>query len=870
MMVEFFLSIIVLVIAIMPVFAWQPTRSLSLILICLYVAFLVMHWPFVTGASGVVHDTENGYLNPFILYKQWLDAGIKLGWNPYLGGGQPLELLNNFIFLPTYAPFLFLDSVLGLRLNATVMFNWAWTLLHLLMCTGATLAAFSILRFRWSCLFVTTPLLFGSFWGGLIAPAPPVVLCLSVYLLFFWYNAWRKQSFAWLILFVAASAFSLNFYIPHYVIITFVVSIVSFALFEAHKYEIFHAFRQINVRRFLNRSTIISLGVLLVVFFVFASPFIHMFVETLDFVSPTRGFTVQGEMISNNNTYQKGVGVHLSLWTLLTDRTVGYDKLNFAFVLNRAHWPIYIGAVATVLCAYGLVSLTIPWISVTTVILAVISFGPGSWLWEFLIAYVPFMNLLRHSFPFVGVVVFFLLILGASVIENQPLFKQKAINLALNYLSAILLLAILLVATESTNQSWHWLANPMVFGSVAAILMGFYILLNTIFRNIHYLKSSGSVVLLVILVFECGSVAMGRAGRDLPSTGEGTQLGQNTAPVAQEFIYPTQWESVNRQYRLPFDWDAMFSKKAVWLSLTNDSMFLLQKDFAQYARKRYSCEPTKNCSEEDLSKANLAETGLTGAHPRSANLRFESGNTFVLYPHDIKENLTLVNSDRSFDSALKVTKTASIPNELKTVCAVLLIVRNAEGSIAYPDELRFKQVGKNNNRTRQRYPSAVLRSSYSGENLLVNQYEFDNCLEREEVRTAWPLSIDNSLIERDVRVILLEDSDLNFILPLESHNPNLIRLLAHAHDHSLLLRKENYHPNWGLTINGTPHKIDRTSENFQIVSLDPGLNDLVFSYESIYDPLHEVTRKGLFFYYLFMIVVLGLDKTRAGTRKLCF
>ena len=153
------ISVIVLVIAVLPAFVWRPTRSLSVVLICLYVAFLAMHWPFVTGISGTVHDTENGYLKSFILYKQWLDAGIKLGWNPYWGGGQPLGLLNNYIFLPTYAPLLLLDSVLGLRLNAVVMFNWAWMLLHLLMCTGATLAAFSILKSRWSCLFVTTPLL---------------------------------------------------------------------------------------------------------------------------------------------------------------------------------------------------------------------------------------------------------------------------------------------------------------------------------------------------------------------------------------------------------------------------------------------------------------------------------------------------------------------------------------------------------------------------------------------------------------------------------------------------------------------------------------------------------------------------------------
>lgn len=814
---EYLLSIIVLVIAVLPAVVWRPTRGLSVVLICLYVAFLVMHWPFVTGISGTVHDTENGYLKPFILYKQWLDAGIKLGWNPYWGGGQPLGLLNNFIFLPTYAPLLLLDSVLGLRLNAVVMFNWAWMLLHLLMCTGATLAAFSILRSRWSCLFVTTPLLFGSFWGGLIAAVPAVVLCLSVYLLFFWYNAWKEQSFTWLVLFVAATAFSLHSYIPHYVIITLVVSIASFVVLEAHKKGIFHRFKDIDVGQFLNKSTVIKSGVLLAVFVLFAAPFIHMFVETLDFVSPTRGFTVQGETTLGNTGFQQGIGVNLSSWTLLTDRAADYDEVPYARVLLYAHWPMYIGALAAILCAYGFVSLSIPWIGLTAAVLAVISLGPGTWLWDAMITYVPFMGFLRQPFPFVGVVVFLFLIVGASVIENQVLFRQKAVNVVLNYLSAVFLLAILIVAAPNTSR------DSVIYASIAAVLLGFYILLNTIFRDIRYVKSLGTIALLLLLVFECGSIALQRAGRYPP----------NNVPEVQALIYPTQWQAVNNHYRMPYDWHAMFSKQAIWLSLTNNSMFLLQKDFAQYARKKYSCEPTRNC-------------------------RSESGSSFVLYPHDGKENLRSVGRDRFFDAPLKVTKSSFSPNELKTICSALLIVRDPKGSTKLPDELRFRQLGEG-------YLSAYLKRGYVGQDLLVKQYELDSCLEGGAIGANVPLTIDNPSIEGDVRIILLEDPSLDFVVPLESHNPNSIRLLAYSRNKSLLLRKENYHPNWGLTINSAPHKIDRTSENFQIISLDPGLNDLVFNYESIYDLLHKVTQKGLFFLYLFMILVLGFYK--GGLRK---
>jgi hypothetical protein len=292
-------------------------------------------------------------------------------------------------------------------------------------------------------------------------------------------------------------------------------------------------------------------------------------------------------------------------------------------------------------------------------------------------------------------------------------------------------------------------------------------------------------------------------------------------------------------------------------------MFLLQKNFARYAKNKYSCHPTKNCSKADLSKVNLAETSLTGANPRAANIRSELGSIFVLYPHDSTnegENyLKSVGGDRFFDSPLKVTKSSSSPNELKTVCSVLLIVRDPEGSLVLPDEVKFRQLGKG-------YLSTYLKRGYVGQDLLVKQYELNSCLEGGAIRTDVPLTIDDPSIEVDVRIILLEDPNLDFVVPLESHNPNSIRVLAYSHDKSLLLRKENYHPNWNLTVNHAPHKIDRTSENFQIISLDPGVNDLVFTYESIYDLLHRFTLSGLFFFYFCMIIVLSFNNSDP-TRK---
>ena len=188
--------------------------------------------------------------------------------------------------------------------------------------------------------------------------------------------------------------------------------------------------------------------------------------------------------------------------------------------------------------------------------------------------------------------------------------------------------------------------------------------------------------------------------------------------------------------------------------------------------------------------------------------------------------------------------------------------------MALPDEVRFRQLGTSTDQASEAYFSAVFKSSYSGGNLLVSQYDFEDCLKEVTNGSKLLLTSDYSAIEEDVFVVFLEDPNMDFVVPLESHNPNSIRLLAHSRNKSLLLRKENYHPNWDLTVNSAPHKIDRTSENFQVISLDPGLNDLVFNYASIYDLLHKVTQKSLFFFYCFMIVVLGFYK--GGTRRMGF
>ncbi|OGG92959.1 MAG: hypothetical protein A2527_04285 [Candidatus Lambdaproteobacteria bacterium RIFOXYD2_FULL_50_16] len=86
----------------LPLFFWRPTRGLAFWVLMGFGLFSYLNYPYLLGQIAPFHDTRANHLRVLYLATQWLSQGYGLGWNPYLGGGQPWAVLNNFfLFSPS-------------------------------------------------------------------------------------------------------------------------------------------------------------------------------------------------------------------------------------------------------------------------------------------------------------------------------------------------------------------------------------------------------------------------------------------------------------------------------------------------------------------------------------------------------------------------------------------------------------------------------------------------------------------------------------------------------------------------------------------------------------------------------------------------
>ena len=86
------------------ILAWLPglllkrSRALSLVLLILYILFIWhLHGVLFNEHLPIAHDSQDNLFGLFLLIHQWLSQSVAFGWNPYIGAGQPLALLNNFL-----------------------------------------------------------------------------------------------------------------------------------------------------------------------------------------------------------------------------------------------------------------------------------------------------------------------------------------------------------------------------------------------------------------------------------------------------------------------------------------------------------------------------------------------------------------------------------------------------------------------------------------------------------------------------------------------------------------------------------------------------------------------------------------------------
>jgi uncharacterized membrane protein YfhO len=81
------------------------------------------------------------------------------------------------------------------------------------------------------------------------------------------------------------------------------------------------------------------------------------------------------------------------------------------------------------------------------------------------------------------------------------------------------------------------------------------------------------------------------------------------------------------------------------------------------------------------------------------------------------------------------------------------------------------------------------------------------------------------------------NTDLLSLLPfryLDASNPDRLAVEVNAPREGYVVRRENVHPDWSVTLDGRPAAIERFAGTFQAVKVTPGKHTLDFHFRSPY------------------------------------
>ncbi|MBF0351766.1 MAG: hypothetical protein HQM11_12105 [SAR324 cluster bacterium] len=350
--------------------------------------------------------------------QQWLQEKDLLGWNPYLGGGQPFALLNNVAYQPwSYLLTGFYRSV-GLTFSNMQEFNLSWIFQYLFFSTGCLLLFFELFKSHVVSLWGYFSLIISNLVViDLYEPIGYILLYTMPWLLFFAIRFYKTNNWSHLYLFSMVCGYAMNIYIPVYVIVSVLCLGISTLLFYP---EMFLT----GIKRFRETSNILrKLGICFIIFLVFASPMLCSFFEMQDVISPSRGFTQNGSVSSQNSGLQTSLSISMDALRYLTEFTPVTSFYDYT------HTVFYVGVInIALLFLIPLGSSKGKAFILATFLIFLLSLGTQYPLWNWLIDHVPFFNMLRHAFLFSRMLAFFILLAslhGLNVLLGDSISRIK-------------------------------------------------------------------------------------------------------------------------------------------------------------------------------------------------------------------------------------------------------------------------------------------------------------------------------------------------------------------------------------------------------------------------------------------------------------
>jgi len=556
----FFAISLILLIATLPLYAWPLTRRLALPATLLFILFLVVHLDFVLGITGVYHDTFWSTEVMATVMRQWLESNTDLGWNPYLGGGQPIEIFNNLfnIFPPVF--FFYLFKLFGLELSSKVFFNLIFLFCHFNLCVGSLLLIRLLIKNSYICILGFISILFGGlFQSELGCPLGLLYLNFLPYLLFFLIHFFKYGRIESMVFFFLLFGISSAYYIPlyHTITVALFLSIAALACFFGAGPDYRKKFSR-AVRRVITNPRAIVFS--LVLFVIAAGSTFYSYAEIQDYVSPTRGYTLGGELGEKN--YVRPVEVSLNHY----ERIMNFYSPRPGDVYLNTHIPFYLGILPALGFFISIFLIRNQIFTFLAILIFLLSLGDQTPVWGWMTHDIPILNILRNSFPFSLIATFIILLgslLGLSALFNDDLSPQRK-------LAAVLISSVFLVAISD---------GILIAFLTPAILVLILICLSQQLKLPNINKLGGFLLLALGAAHLVGFNIQFAKNMELYMQTLYTESGRSS----ERLTYPASWQFYPAQYPpLPFNLYPLLNKTAAWSVHHPIYSFYLQKDFADY------------------------------------------------------------------------------------------------------------------------------------------------------------------------------------------------------------------------------------------------------------------------------------------------
>ncbi|MDD4909519.1 MAG: YfhO family protein [Candidatus Omnitrophica bacterium] len=427
----------ILGVCLLPFYLFRRSWKETGIIACVVIYFFILNKDLLGGRQVFYHDTRFTYEYLLMIFKQWLDSGAAVGWNPYMNAGEPLYLFSNYFLWAPWVLFCWINKFTGI--NAHALFNMFWLFLFVNFCVGGLLFFLALYDNFKAALFSFIALMLGGmFIVNLGQPMGLATMYYLPYILFCLALSVKRKDIYGFVLAVAFSGIALNHYLPHYV---FLAAGICVFFFLAFNFRLLPAALRLLGSGY--RFMLLALAVALLA----ASPAMFLAGEMRNYVSPSRGGALAGAALEPGRSgYQPGVKASLSDYRILLKQDLPSDA--------NIHHAFYFGIVPLLLmplAIFGRRNRRAWAILASAALLIFLGSGNDFWGYRLLIKYVPGFNMIRHSFGLAQFAAFFLICLSGFGLKE--LLRDNGRKQLFFWLAVIVLLTDLSLFYVRHNKS---------------------------------------------------------------------------------------------------------------------------------------------------------------------------------------------------------------------------------------------------------------------------------------------------------------------------------------------------------------------------------------------------------------------------------